>query len=225
MKRSLLIGSMLAIVPVVAGAQQKKSAPKKALDVGQACRVSPSADWVKRQTEWFDDSKHDWKNDSLRTALLAAAGLTAPLTAPVQRGVQIEGKDAPLGPTAPAMIEQLKKLAATRGSEWPTKSVVGAAGVHAVYLLAQTDTALGRSVLHRLMEAGPSESPAADVATFEDRLRLAWGRKQIYGTQFRVENGSVVLAPMEDSAHADLRREGAGLPPFALGLCFAKTAR
>jgi hypothetical protein len=139
--------------------------------------------------------------------------------------VQIEGKDAPLGPTAPAMIEQLKKLASTRGSEWPTKSIVGAAGVHAVYLLAQTDTGLGRSVLHRMMEAGPTESPAADVATFEDRLRLVWGRKQIYGTQFRMENGSVVLSPMEDSAHADLRREGAALPPFALGLCFARNSR
>ena len=225
MKRSFLIASLVAVAPMVAGAQQKKTAPKAALDVGQACRVPPAAEWVKRQAEWFDDSKHEWKNDSLRTALLAAAGLTAPLTAPVQRGVQIEGKDAPLGPTAPAMIEHLKTLAATRGSEWPTKSVVGAAGVHAVYLLAQSDTGLGRSVLHRLMEAGPTESPAADVATFEDRLRLVWGRKQIYGTQFRVVNGSVVLAPMEDSAHADLRREGAALPPFALGLCFAKTAR
>jgi hypothetical protein len=225
MKYSLLFISLVAGFPAMAGAQQKKSAPKQALDVGQACRVSPSADWVRRQAEFFDDSKHDWKNDSLRTALLAAAGLTAPLAAPVQRGVQIEGKDAPLGPTAPAMIEQLKKLASTRGSEWPTKSIVGAAGVHAVYLLAQTDTGLGRSVLHRMMEAGPTESPAADVATFEDRLRLVWGRKQIYGTQFRMENGSVVLSPMEDSAHADLRREGAALPPFALGLCFARNSR
>ena len=226
MKRSLLLASLIAAVPALAGAQgKKKSAPERALDVGQACRVSTTADWVKRQAEWFDDSKHDWKNDSLRTALLAAAGLTAPLTAPVQRGVQIEGKDSPLGSTAPAMLEQLKTLASTRGSEWPTKSVVGAAGVHGVYLLSQTDTGLARGVLHRMMEAGPTESPAADVATLEDRLRLLSGRKQIYGTQFRIENGKVVLSPMEDSAHADLRREDAGLPPFALGLCFAKAAR
>jgi hypothetical protein len=27
---------------------------------------------------------------------------------------------------------------------------------------------------------------------------------------------------MEDSAHADLRREDAGLPPFQVGLCEAK---
>jgi hypothetical protein len=30
-----------------------------------------------------------------------------------------------------------------------------------------------------MMEAGPAESPSADVATFEDHMRLIWGRKQI----------------------------------------------
>jgi hypothetical protein len=74
-----------------------------------------------------------------------------------------------------------------------------------------------------MMEAGPAESPAADVATLEDRLRIVSGRKQIYGTQFRRAPGEkVVLAPMEDSAHADLRREDASLPPFKLGLCMAE---
>jgi hypothetical protein len=144
------------------------------------------------------------------------------LTAPVQLGVQIEGKEPPLGSGAAAMTVRLKALAAQRGSEWPTRSVVGAAGVHAVYLLSQSDTGLARNVLHRMMEAGPVESPAADVATFEDHMRLVWGRKQIYGTQFRVgAGGKVELAPMEDSAHADLRREDAGLPPFHVGTCLA----
>jgi len=74
-----------------------------------------------------------------------------------------------------------------------------------------------------MMEAGPSESFGADVATLEDKVRLMSGRKQLFGTQFRVdETGKVVLAPMEDSAHADLRREEAMLPPLRLGLCLAK---
>lgn len=194
-----------------------------ALAAQASCKWSARDAWVKRQAEFFDDSRHEWSNDSLRTALLAAAGLHSALKAPVNLGFQIEGRDAPLGPGADAMIARLKDLAAVRGSAWPTKSVVGAAGVHAVYLLAQRDTGLARAALHRMMEAGPAESPAADVATFEDHMRLAWGRKQIYGTQFRVgDNGRVVLAPMEDSAHADMRREDAGLPPFKLGLCLAK---
>jgi hypothetical protein len=153
---------------------------------------------------------------------LAAAGISAPLAVPVNTGVQRIDRQPALGSTAASVSDQLKTLAATRGSTWPTKSVVGAAGTHDVYLLAQSDTALGRAVLHRMMEAGPAESPPVDVATFEDRLRVLSGRKQIYGTQFRVDaRGRIVLAPMEDSAHADLRREDAGLPPFTLGLCLS----
>jgi hypothetical protein len=216
MRRVARILSMSALLPVAALAQAKS------VRTTAACRVRPTDAWVKRQAEFFDESKHDWTNDSLRVALLAAAGITAPLAMPANTGVQLVDRSPVLGSTAAAMSGQLKTLAATRGSTWPTKSVVGAAGTHAVYLLAQGDTALGRAVLHRMMEAGPAESPAVDVATFEDRMRLLSGRKQIYGTQFRLdEKGRVVLAPMEDSAHADLRREDAGLPPFKVGLCLS----
>jgi len=205
----------LALAPGPALAQAKATRAAE-------CRVRPSDAWVKRQAEFFDETKHEWTNDSLRTALLAAAGISAPLTMPVNTGVQLVDRAPALGPTASSVTDQLKTLAATRGSEWPTKSVVGAAGTHAVYLLELGDTALGRAALHRMMEAGPAESPAVDVATFEDHMRVLSGRKQIYGTQFRVDDkGRVVLAPMEDSAHADLRREDAGLPPFKLGLCLS----
>ena len=218
---------VLLAIPALVGAQANKTTrnPNQRAKLAPDCTWRPADAWVKRQAEFFDDSKHDWTNDSLRTALLAAAGLTAPLKAPVNLGVQIEGQDQRLGATADAMVAQLKALAAERGSTWPTRSVVGAAGVHAVYLVSQRDTGLARAALHRMMEAGPAESPAVDVATFEDHMRLVWGRKQLYGTQFRVDDkGTVVLAPMEDSAHADLRREDAGLPPFRLGMCLAKSA-
>jgi hypothetical protein len=207
-------GLAMASLPSVVFAQKAATA---------SCAWKPTDAWVKRQAEFFDDSKHEWTDDTLRTALLAAAGISAPLSAPAQFGVEVAGREPSLGPTADAMRDRLKQLAATRGSAWPTKSVVGAAGVHAVYLLTQRDTGLARAALHRMMEAGPAESPAADVATFEDHMRLVWGRKQIYGTQFLLgAGGAIVLAPMEDSTHADLRREGAGLPPFAVGLCMAK---
>jgi len=222
MRRTLLaLALSFAAVPAL-GAQGKKVDSQ----ASQVCKIVTSAPWVKRQAEWFDESARGWTNDTLRTALLSAAGLTTPLTAPVQLGVQVAGRDRPLGSGVDAVLAQLKALASTRGSAWPTKSVVGAAGVHAVYLLVERDTALSRTVLHRLMEAGPVESPAADVATLEDRIRIQSGRKQLYGTQFRVDDrGAIVLAPMEDSAHADLRREDAGLPPFALGLCLAKNTK
>ncbi|MDB4873632.1 MAG: hypothetical protein JWM41_78 [Gemmatimonadetes bacterium] len=218
--RQLSVLAALAVLPALAAAQRAKGAKSV------SCAVRATDAWVKRQAEWFDDSKHDWTNDTLRTALLQAAGIAAPLQAPVQFGVQVAGREPALGPTADKMVAELEKLAAARGSTWPTKSVVGAAGTHAVYLLAQRDTGFARAVLHRMMEAGPAESPAVDVATFEDHLRLVWGRKQIYGTQFHVgDNGKIVLAPMEDSAHADLRREDAALPPFKVGLCLANSGK
>jgi len=202
--------AVIAAVPALAGAQV-------------ACKWSRNDAWVKRQAEFFDDSKREWTDDSLRTALLAAAGLQAPLDMPVSFGVDIEGRDRPLGPNAPEVIASLRPAASSRTSPWPTKSVVGAAGAHALYVIALHDSVLIRSI-HRFMEAGPAEAPAIDVAMWEDRLRVQAGRKQIYGTQFRLEGGRVSLAAMEDSAHADLRREDAGLPPFALGLCMAKNA-
>jgi len=227
MKRSLLAMTLsLAAIPAVGAQGKKKSDSPVDAKAGQDCRIVATAPWGKRQAEWFDESAPAWTNDTLRTALLRAAGITAPLTPPVQIGVQVAGQSRPLGDGADEMLAQLKALASTRGSAWPTKSVVGAAGVHAVYLLVERDSVLSRSALRRLMEAGPAESPAVDVATLEDRVRIQAGRKQLYGTQFRVDDrGAIVLAPMEDSAHADLRREDAGLPPFALGLCLAKNMK
>ena len=226
MRPILLTAALTFAAAPIVGAQNPKSPSKSASKAGQACNIVSTSPWVKRQAEWFDESGQTWTNDTLRAALLSAAGISAPLKAPVQLGVQVAGQSPALGERADAMRAQLKTLASTRGSAWPTKSVVGAAGVHAVYLIVERDSALAPTVLHRLMEAGPAESPAADVATLEDRLRIQAGRKQLYGTQFRVDDrGAVVLAPMEDSAHADLRREDAGLPPFSVGLCLAKNAR
>ena len=216
MRSGLVGGAIASLLSLPLAAQRATTA---------ACAWKPSDAWVKRQAEFFDDSKHDWTNDTLRTQLLAAAGLAAPLKVPVQLGVEIAGRPQTLGPTADAMRDQLRKLSTKRG-DWPTRSAVGAAGTHAIYLLSLADTGLARAALHNMMEAGPSESPAVDVATFEDHMRLIWGRKQIYGTQFKPgANGAAVLSPMEDSSHADLRREDAGLPPFALGLCLAKRAQ
>jgi hypothetical protein len=220
--------ALLIAIPAIASAQAQKTTrtPTPRAKLASECVWKPGDAWVKRQAEFFDETKHDWTNDSLRTALLEAAGLKAPLKVPVQFGVRVEGSDSAPPAGAAAMVEALNKLASTRGSTWPTRSVVGASGTHAVYLLVSLDTTLAKTALHRMMEAGPAESPAADVATLEDRLRLVAGRKQIYGTQFRRgADGKIALAPMEDSAHADLRREGAALPPFKLGMCIAGAGR
>jgi hypothetical protein len=192
----------------------------------KACRVDSSARWFVKQREWLSEAKPNWSNDTLRTSLLRATHIESGKPLTVQMGWEIQDTMAPFLMTGESTaVTRLRTLASTRGSEWPTKSVVGASGVRAVWLLAHIDTALTRSALKRMMEAGPEESNAADVAMLEDRLRLQSGRKQIYGTQFRVAaDGKLLLAPMEDSAHVDLRREDAGLPVFTTSACLAQKA-
>jgi hypothetical protein len=186
------------------------------------CRVDTTSAWFTKQRAYLDESKHDWTNDSLRAVLLQTAGVSATEPLPLQLGVQRLGRDSSpvAGQDPQALIAQLR--ATPRGGPWPLRSTVGAAGTRAMLALALRDSTFAPMVMHRMMEAGESESLGADVATLEDRVRLAAGRKQLFGTQFRVdEKGHVVLAPMEDSAHADMRREGAGLPPLRVSLCFA----
>jgi Family of unknown function (DUF6624) len=190
------------------------------------CRVDTTAAWYAKQRAFLDESKRDWTNDSLRTVLLATTGTSAASPLSPQLGFHVVGRDTvpfPAGDTQ-ALIAQLRST--PRGGPWPLRSSVGAAGTRAMLALARRDSAFAPMVMHRMMEAGESESLGADVATLEDQLRLAAGRKQLFGTQFRVDdNGRVVLAPMEDSAHADMRREGAGLPPLATSLCLASSPR
>ena len=82
-----------ALLAAAATAQAKKTtrAPSPRAKLVPECSWKPSDAWVKRQAEFFDESKHDWTNDSLRAALLDAAGLKAPLKIPVQFGVRVEG--------------------------------------------------------------------------------------------------------------------------------------
>ena len=189
----------------------------------RSCRVNEKAAWYVKQRAWFDDSRHAWSDDTLRHRLLQSVGLSEGVAVPVQVGVASDNEGRTPGDSS--MIAALRATAATRGSVWPTRSVVGGAGVRAVWALALRDTALARAALKRMMEAGPEESNAADVATLEDRVRLASGRKQIYGTQVVRDKGSIRLAPLEDSAHVDLRREEAGLPPLTHSLCVASARK
>jgi hypothetical protein len=190
-----------------------------------ACaRPDTNAQWYRDQRVAMDDSRRDWSSDTLRVRLLAAAGVdpAAPLTP--QWGWQVDGRAPAAGPDAEGGVTRLRQvLRAGRGSAWPTRSVVGAAGVRAVWTLAQQDTALERAALRRMMEAGLGESIPADVAVLEDRVRLLSSRKQLYGTQLSRVNERLVVLPIEDSAHVDLRRDAAGLPPLRQAVCAAGT--
>lgn len=218
----VLVTSFAALTASESVAAQK--APAKGKPKVAACApIDTAATWYRRQHEWLDESAIKWSDDALRTSLLRASSADAAGANGALLGYEITDA-APTAPTAAdaELIARLKALGAERGSTWPTRSVVGARGVLAVWALAGRDTTLARVALKRMMEAGPDESPPAAVAILEDRQRTRVGRKQLYGTQLhRGTNGALEPLPIEDEAHLALRRDGAELPTLAQSVCAA----
>jgi hypothetical protein len=220
MRRVLGFGVCLALgaSPLAAQGSTAKSARKV------SCAIDSTAEWATLQRTFLNDAKHDWSDDALRTLLLRSAGVDASKPLPLQAG--FTRLDEWTTPADSLGASVLRSLAAQRGSTWPTQSVVGAAGVHAVWLLAMSDSTLEPIVLKRQMEAGLGESFEPEVAMLEDRIRARTGRGQLYGSALRSRGGSA-LAPtrIEDSSHVDLRRDGAWLPPLTQSLCAAGQAK
>ena len=59
------------------------------------------------------------------------------------------------------------------------------------------------------------ELSQSNLAYLTDRVLLAEGKKQLYGTQFTVVDGKWKPRPLEDEANVDKRRAEVGLPPLA----------
>lgn len=98
---------------------------------------------------------------------------------------------------------------------WPGKSMVGDDGALAAFLLIQhadTDTAFQKRCLKLLTDAVErEEAKAAHMAYLTDRVLVAEGKPQRYGTQFHPVDGVSVPFPIEDEAHVDARRKEVGL--------------
>ena len=224
MSRASLVGT---IATLALGAL---AAPASGIPAQGASRRAPrctapdtTKEWFGQQRAWLDESKHDWSNDTLRQSFLRAAGMDG--SRPVSAQLGFTFLDDAAAPRDSAAAESLRALLRQRGATWPTRSVIGAAGVRAVWLLAVGDSALEASVMRRMMEAGLGESFEADVAVLEDRVRARGGRSQLYGTVMRSANGVIAPLRIEDSSHVDLRRDAAGLPTLRQSVCAATRVR
>jgi len=109
----------------------------------------------------------------------------------------------------------LKQVVKQHG--WPGKTLVGTDGAHAAFLLVQhasLDLAFQKQCLMLMQHAPKGEVAAVEIAYLLDRVRLAEGKKQRYGTQVEMKYGKWIVRDVEDPCQLDQRRKEVGLPPI-----------
>ena len=116
-----------------------------------------------------------------------------------------------------ARTARLKEIVKTYG--WPGRSLVGTEAAGAAWLLTShsvTDVPFQRQALELMKKMGPCEVEPTYLAYLTDRVLLAEGKKQLYGSYpTRGPNGELIPQPIEDERNLDRRRAALGLQPFA----------
>jgi hypothetical protein len=102
---------------------------------------------------------------------------------------------------------------------WPGRRLVGDDGSRAAWLVAQyalEDVGLQRRCLEALeVSIALGDADPVHGAYLVDRVRMADGLDQLYGSQFVLDDdGALVPWPVDDPALVDRRRQKLGLPPF-----------
>ena len=112
--------------------------------------------------------------------------------------------------------KRLGEIVDQRG--WPTFTLVGPDGAFSAWLLVQhadRSPKFQRKCLDLMAKVPPDQISRRNVAYLTDRVLLAEGKKQLYGTQITLTNGKCEPRPLEDAANVDKRRKEVGLPPLA----------
>lgn len=96
---------------------------------------------------------------------------------------------------------------------------VGKKGADAAFSIAQDadhDVGFQRSVSEHRREAyDMGNAPGQQVALLTDRVRVAEGTPQLYGTQAQFRNGEITFHSIQDSSSVDQRRAEMDLPPLS----------
>ena len=110
---------------------------------------------------------------------------------------------------------RLRDIVARYG--WPGRRLVGEAGAHAAWLLAQhAPPDLQEQCLPLLQDAvAQGDASPADLAYLTDRVLMHRGEAQIYGTQYVETDGALELWAVRDRSGLDQRRAELGLEPEA----------
>ena len=98
---------------------------------------------------------------------------------------------------------------------FPTERQVGKDGLQAFMILLQhtSDESLRQKCLKPITKAFKrKEIPPQDYANFVDRLLVHQNKPQIYGSNFDMKDGKLVMSAVKDRTNLDKRRRKLGLP-------------
>lgn len=112
--------------------------------------------------------------------------------------------------------EKLANIVEAHG--WPTISEYGEEAAKSAFLIIQhSKTDFQKKYLPYLRKAAKNgELKLNYLAMLEDRILLADGNMQLYGTQLRRNDaGEIEFHPIKDVAHVDARRKEMNLGPIA----------
>lgn len=101
---------------------------------------------------------------------------------------------------------------------FPKANLVGQEGVDAFLLMLQhaPDERLREKLLKPIKKAFKrGEIKPQDYTGFIDRMRVRQGKPQIYGSNFDMKDGKLVMSETKDVKNLDKRRKKIGLPPIA----------
>ena len=177
----------------------------------QDLRPTSSSDAVRRELVRMgeDNQKHRQEMMDLMDRLAASDSekLAKKWKQAVERQNDLDGKNR----------QRLDEIVKQHG--WPKKSVFGEEASGVAFLIVQhAELDYQKKYLPLIKEAvTQKEARRSDLAMLEDRILTREGKKQVYGTQLRLNQTTqrMELYPIEDEENVDSRRAAAGLEPLA----------
>ena len=151
-------------------------------------------------------------DEQLSAEFLERAGRDQAARAALRPGHGMPEWDAVVAPVDRDNTARLREVIGRHG--WPGRELVGKAGAHAAWLLAQhAPPDLQEEWLPLLQEAvARGDASPVDLAYLLDRVLMRRGEPQVYGTQYRrVGNGPLELWTVRDPVGLDERRAALGL--------------
>jgi hypothetical protein len=199
---SLLLGATL----LTGGCAQEPGSDEEMPALGEAARSDPWPEAIIREVLAMEQA-----DQRIRQTINALFRANQPDTAALRRATaEQQALDA-------ANTTRLEAIIREHG--WPSKADVGSPAASAAFLIAQHsdhDLPFQKEYLAFVeQEFAKGQAPGDAVALLTDRTRLAEGQPQLYGTQISIENGRLVIQPMENEAEVDQRRATLGLGPHS----------